>query len=208
VALLGPLGAGKSTVARCFARHGACVIDGDALGHEALRTADIRQAIVQRWGPQVVGADGQIDRRALGRLVFAEAAQRDALQRLVFPYIERRLRQEIARAQADPACRFVVIDAAILLEAGWAEPVDRFVYVEAPDHLRYQRLRQRSGWTDPEIAQREAAQWPPERKRAVAHATLLNNGDESALQQQVDALVQRWQLADPCLTTGQDKTMT
>ncbi|MEJ5277567.1 MAG: dephospho-CoA kinase, partial [Thermogemmata sp.] len=94
LALVGPLGAGKSTAAECFARRGGAIIDGDALGHEALRQPAIRAAVIQRWGPGLVRPDGSLDRRALGRIVFADPAQRNALEQLVFPYIERRLREQ------------------------------------------------------------------------------------------------------------------
>lgn len=196
LALVGPLGAGKSTAAQCFARRGGAVLDGDALGHEALRQAAIREAVIQRWGTGIVRPDGSIDRRALGRIVFADPTQRNALEQLVFPYIERRLREQIEQAQQDPRWRFIVIDAAVLLEAGWNQAVDRIVYVEAPAPLRHTRLSQRSGWSPAEIAQREAAQWPAERKRAAAHAILYNAGDPEGLQQQVDRLLQSWSLDD------------
>jgi dephospho-CoA kinase len=194
LALVGPLGAGKSTAAECFARRGGAIIDGDALGHEALRQPAIRAAVIQRWGPGLVRPDGSLDRRALGRIVFADPAQRNALEQLVFPYIERRLREQIEQAQQDPRFRFVVVDAAVLLEAGWNQGVDRIVYVDAPASLRQARLIQRSGWTPAEIAGREAAQWPPERKRTAAHAILANQGDPQDLQRQVDRLLQTWGL--------------
>jgi dephospho-CoA kinase len=116
------------------------------------------------------------------------------LEQLVFPYIERRLREQIEQAQQDPRFRFVVVDAAVLLEAGWNQGVDRIVYVDAPASLRQARLIQRSGWTPAEIAGREAAQWPPERKRTAAHAILANQGDPQDLQRQVDRLLQTWGL--------------
>jgi dephospho-CoA kinase len=207
LALVGPLGAGKSTAAQCFARRGGAVIDGDALGHEALRQPAIREAVIQRWGAGIVRPDGSIDRRALGRIVFADPSQRNALEQLVFPYIERRLREQIEQAQQDPRFRFIVIDAAVLLEAGWNQAVDRIVYVDAPTPLRQTRLSQRSGWSLAEIAEREAAQWPAERKRAVAHALLYNGGDWEALQRQVDRLLQTWGLDNGGqLFTGREPT--
>lgn len=196
LALVGPLGAGKSTAAQCFARRGGAIIDGDALGHEALRQPAIRAAVIQRWGPGLVRPDGSLDRRALGQIVFADPAQRNALEQLVFPYIERRLHEQIEHAQQQERFRFVVVDAAVLLEAGWSPGVDRIVYVDAPAPLRHARLAQRSGWTPTEIANREAAQWSPERKRAAAHAILFNHGDPEDLQRQVDRLLQTWGLSE------------
>ena len=113
-----------------------------------------------RWGERVSEADGTLDRRAIGKIVFADPAERNALEGLVFPYIGERCRQEIARGQSDPTAKFVVLDAAVMLEAGWNNEVDRIVYVDAPRELRLARLAARSGWTDADLTAREAAQWP------------------------------------------------
>src|SRR4051794_6066419 len=115
--LVGGIGSGKSRVAESLARHGGFILVGDAFGHEALRQPDIKEKVRQRWGAAVFDAQGEVQRRQLGRIVFASAAERTALEALVFPYIERRFREEAARAQADPAVRFLILDAAVMLEA-------------------------------------------------------------------------------------------
>jgi len=192
IGLVGGIGAGKSAAARCFAARGGFVIDADALGHEALRRPEIVERIVDRWGEGVRKPDGSLDRRAIARIVFASPEQRNALERLVFPHIGERCRQEIERGMADPAARFVVLDAAVLLEAGWNTGVDRIVYVEAPREVRLARLASRSGWTDADLAAREAAQWPAEAKKARADAVIVNAADPAALQEQVDRLLEEW----------------
>src|SRR5262249_9558219 len=88
VGLIGGMGAGKSLVAEAFARRGARVISGDQLGHEALRQPPIKAQLVQRWGQEILDERGEVDRRRLGALVFADPAQRRALEALVFPWIE------------------------------------------------------------------------------------------------------------------------
>ncbi len=192
VAVIGPLGAGKSTAARLLVELGGWLIDGDALGHEALRQPDIREAVRRRWGPAVLLPDGEVNRRALAQIVFARPEERHYLESLVFPYIVRRMREELARGQGDPQTTFIVIDAAILLEAGWQEPVDRIVYVDAPAELRRARLTARSGWSEQDIAAREAAQWPPERKKAYADAVVLNTGDPQQLRRDLEHLLAAW----------------
>src|SRR5437867_1848880 len=132
IGLIGGIGAGKSAVARCFAARGGVVIDADALGHEALRRPGIVEIITQHFGPGVQKPDGSLDRRAIARIVFADPKERSALEQLVFPYIGERCREEIARGLADAAAHFIVLDAAVLLEAGWNNEVDRIVYVDAP----------------------------------------------------------------------------
>ncbi len=194
VGLIGAIGAGKSTAARCLAARGAQVIDADALGHEALRQPDIIAQLVAMWGERVRKPDGALDRKEIGRIVFADPAQRNALEAAVFPYIGERTHDAIASAQANPDVTFVVLDAAVLLEAGWGEMVDKMVYVNAPRAVRVARLATRSGWTESELAAREAAQLPAEQKKARADAILTNDAGPDVLQDRVDTLLSRWQL--------------
>jgi dephospho-CoA kinase len=195
VGLIGAIGGGKSTAARCFAKRGGFVIDADALGHEALRRPEVIAALVARWGEGVRKPDGSLDRRAIGRIVFADPAERSALESLVFPHIGRRAVEEISRGVADPNSRFVVLDAAVLLEAGWNKNVDRIVYADAPREMRLARLAARSGWADAELTAREAAQWPVEEKIARSDVVLINDATPDELQKHVDSLLREWEWA-------------
>jgi dephospho-CoA kinase len=192
IGLIGAIGAGKSTAARCLAARGGVVIDADALGHEALRQPEVVAKLMALWGEGIRRPDGSLDRREIARIVFADDAERNALEAAVFPYIGGRTRQEIAAAQANPAVAFVVLDAAVLLEAGWGEFVDKIVYVDAPREQRVARLAARSGWGDADLAAREAAQWPAEEKMSRADAVVVNDGDLDRLQERVDRLVREW----------------
>jgi dephospho-CoA kinase len=194
IGLVGAIGAGKSTAGRCFAARGGCVIDADMLGHDALRQPAIIATLVGMWGERIRRADGSLDRREIGRIVFADSGQRNALERTVFPYIEERTRQEISAAQANPGVAFVVLDAAVLLEAGWGGMVDRLVYLDASRETRVARLAARSGWTEVELARREAAQWPAEKKKTLANSIILNDSTPAELQEQVDQLLAEWKL--------------
>ena len=192
IGLVGAIGAGKSTAARAFAAYGGHAIDADSLGHDALRQPDVVAALVARWGERVRRPDGTLDRREIGRIVFADAAERNTLEATVFPYIGVRTRQEIAAAQANPAVQFVVLDAAVLLEASWGAMLDKLVYVDAPRELRLARLAARSGWNDAELTAREAAQWPAAEKKSRADAVLVNAGGQAELQLQVARLLEEW----------------
>lgn len=195
IGLIGSIGAGKSTAARCFANRGGHVIDADALGHEALRQPEIIEALVKMWGGRVRKPDGSLDRREIAKIVFADPAQRNALEATVFPYIGGRTRQEIAAAQANHAVPFVVLDAAVMLEAGWGGMVDRVAFVDAPRQIRSARLAARSGWTENDLSAREAAQWGAEQKLRHADAVLVNDGNPDALQERVDQLLLEWKFA-------------
>ena len=189
IGLIGAIGAGKSTASKCFAVRGGHVIDADALGHEALRQPEIVAALVEKWGEGIRREDGTLDRSAIGRIVFADRTQRNALEATVFPYIGERTRLEIASAQANPDVAFVVLDAAVLLEAEWGDLVDSLVYVDAPREMRLARLATRSGWDEAELTRRESAQWPVDAKMTRANAVVVNDAGSAELQERVDRVL-------------------
>jgi dephospho-CoA kinase len=189
--LVGGIGSGKSAVAEIMRERGGYVIDADCLGHEALAQPQIREQIVARWGERVRGEDKEIARRKLGALVFADPAERKVLESYVFPYITRRIEEELARANADPAVPFVVLDAAILLETGWGKACDVIVFVSVPRDERLQRIAMTRGWSAKEVEARELAQWSLEDKAARAHAVIDNGGNLEETRRQVLALLTR-----------------
>lgn len=192
IGLIGAIGAGKSAAAAALAARGAWVVNADALGHEALEQPEIRARLIDRWGTQVFRPDGHADRRAIAAIVFADPDERTALEGIVFPYIGRRAFAEVLAGQADPAARLVVLDAAVMLEAGWNNVCDRVVYVDAPRETRLARLAARRGWSRDDLAAREAAQWPAERKTAFADAVIVNDAGVRELQEKVDQLLGSW----------------
>lgn len=197
IGLVGGIGAGKSTAARVLGTLGGMVIDADAIGHDAIEQEGIRRTVLDRWGDRtnLLKPDGRIDRRALGRVVFENSADRYALQEVVFPYIRERTRSAIAAAQTDPTVRFVVLDAAVMLEAGWDGVCDRVVYIDAPRDVRRGRVAERSGWTESDLLAREAAQWPEERKKAAADAVVVNESGQYELKRKLEDLVRLWGIA-------------
>lgn len=190
--LLGGIGAGKSAVAAALARRGGDVVDCDKIGHQVLALPEVLGKLVDRWGEQVRKPDGTANRRAIAEVVFQDPIQRKFLESTVFPVIRRHAEAEIAAGQSHPAVRFVVLDAAVMLEAGWNDVCDKLIYVDAPRELRITRLAERSGWTESDLAAREAAQLPAEVKRARADAVIRNDGTLAELQEQVDSLLETW----------------
>ena len=195
IGLVGAIGAGKSTAAAAFAARGGFVIDADRLGHEVLDSPEIRRQVLDRWGRRgnLLKTDGRLDRRVLAALVFADPAERTALEAIVFPQIGAGAQDAIRKAQHDPAAKFVVVDAAVMLEAGWNDVCNRVVYVDAPRETRLARLAAR-GWTDADLTAREAAQWPAEKKMKRASAVIVNEGSREQLQEQVARLLEPWEL--------------
>lgn len=189
IGLLGGIGSGKSEVARLLAAAGGRVISGDALGHEALHDPAIVADIVKRWGKGVLDENGSVNRRAVGRIVFADAAELRALEALVHPWIKRRMAEEVQAAQEDAATAFVVIDAAVMLEAGWHDVCDELMFIDVPRAVRLERIARQRGWSEKEVEARENAQWPLTEKRRMAQIVLDNSGSSECLREQVLALL-------------------
>lgn len=190
--LIGGIGAGKTAAGRCLAARGGFVIDADKLGHVALDVPAVKRQLTERWGERVLHPDGAANRRAIAGIVFDTQAERGWLESVVFPVIGEMARAGIATAEGDPAARFVVLDAAVLLEAGWGSACDKVVYIDAPRAVREQRLAARSGWTPADLTARETAQWPAERKKDHTDAVVMNDGTPDDLQSKLDALLTSW----------------
>jgi dephospho-CoA kinase len=193
IGLLGGIASGKSLVARCFEGLGAAILDGDRAGHEVLELNEVRQAIHEQWGDQVFLQDGQVDRKGLAKIVFnpsptgAKALQ--WLEQLTHPQIGRLLRQQADALAASGRYKALVLDAPVMLEAGWHTLCDRLVYVDAPHAVRLARAMAR-GWTEAEFAAREAAQESLDVKRREADAIIDNSGSAESTQAQV---IRLWQ---------------
>jgi dephospho-CoA kinase len=192
IGLIGGIGSGKTAVAAEFARLGAAVISGDQLGHEALRQPEIRARVIERFGVEIGKENGDIDRRKLGAIVFANVSQLRELEKIVFPWIEKGLAEQVATAQRDSAMPLIVVDAAVMLEAGWEKLCDKIIFVDAPKDQRLTRLRQERGWTDKEVEARSEVQLPLPEKRSRADATISNSGMTADLAVQINQLLKRW----------------
>jgi dephospho-CoA kinase len=192
VGLIGGIGSGKSLVAGELERHGAKVISGDRLGHEALEQPAVKDELCRRWGESIRETDGKISRRRVAGIVFADERERKFLEDLVFPYIERGIRSAIAAAQTDPRASVIVLDAAIMLEAGWNRMCDRLVFIDTPRPVRLRRLAQSRGWNTSDVEARELAQMPLNEKRRRADLIIENSGSEAELVDQVRNGLRSW----------------
>lgn len=188
IGIIGGVASGKSMVARCLAELGAVVLDADAIGHAVLKEPQVVAAARTRWGDTIFGSDGQIHRPALAAIVFGASpntpAELEFLESLTHPLIRQQLRDRIAELQAEGRYPAAILDAPVLIKAGWNELCDKIVYVEAPLPVRQQRAQQR-GWTSEEFARREAAQEPLPEKQAWADVTINNSGGLEDTRRQV-----------------------
>lgn len=184
--LVGGVGSGKSFVAASLAaRRKVAVIAADPIGHEVLKRPGVKAQVRQHFGDGVFARDGEIDRPRLGALVFGDdpetQSRRQRLEAITHPEITQEVRRQIDEYQSRPDLEAIVIDAALLLEAGWASICDHVVFVESRLTDRQQRVSRNRGWTEAELARREASQWPLERKRHACDAVVHNTGPDQAV---------------------------
>jgi len=199
IGVVGGIGSGKSVVAKMLSERGGHLILADELGHQALREPENRDCVIARW-PSVRDAHGEIDRRELGHIVFADKGELRELESISFPWIGNQIRMELNMAQNHPNIAWVVLDAAIMLETGWNKVCDRIVYVDTPLTHRLQRVAQR-GWTEEDLRKRELAQWPLAEKANFSDAVITNDGSLDDLRRQVAELRTRWELSAPIAFT-------
>lgn len=192
VGLLGGVASGKSLVAGQLRALGAGTLDGDAAGHEVLRLPAVQQLARERWGDEIFGPDGHVRRPALAKIVFAATPEGrrelEYLEQITHPKIEALLRRDVERLSAE-GFSVAVLDAPVMLKAGWDRLCDRIVFVDAPDVVRRRRARQR-GWNQEDFMAREAAQEPLPIKRDRADTVIDNSGTPEATRTQVERL---WQ---------------
>ena len=185
IGLVGGVGAGKSTVAARLAELGCAVIDADGIGHEVLATDPVRQAVRARWPDLPLTADGQIDRRSLGRIVFADPKALADLNAIMHPAMGEEIARRIAACSARESVRAVVLDAAVLFEAGWDALCTHRVFVEAPASARARHAAGR-GWDEATWQAREKSQISLDTKRPRCDYVLGNHSDLAYLNKQID----------------------
>jgi dephospho-CoA kinase len=189
VGLTGGIGAGKSEVSRRLAARGAVVIDADQLAREVVEPgtpglAAVVAAFSDEVGPGLLGADGSLDRAALGRCVFADPDARRRLEQIVHPLVAARAAELI---DAAAAAVVVVYDVPLLVENGLEAGYDRVVVVDAADQTRLARLVAR-GMQRSDALARMAAQASRDQRLAAADYVVPNDASMADLDVTVDAL--------------------
>ncbi len=189
VGVTGGIGSGKTTICREFAALGAPVIDTDQVARDVVAPGSPGlAAVVAAFGPEVLTADGQLDRRRVRQLVFATPALREQLEAILHPLI----RQETdARVQAAgfPYC---LVCIPLLVERGGGNRVNRVLVIDCPTEVQIARVMARDELTAPEVAAIMRTQASREDRLAAAHDVLENTGDVSLLRPRISALHARY----------------
>jgi phosphopantetheine adenylyltransferase/dephospho-CoA kinase len=191
IGLTGGIAAGKSTVSEALRGAGAVLIDADKVGHEAYRPGtETHVALVEAFGSEIVAESGEIDRRRLGAIVFADPSQRQRLQDIVWPRMKQMMRarlDELAAQQTD----LVVIEAAVLFEAGWQDLMDEIWVVQVPEEVARDRLIARNGLSAEEANARIRAQLTNEERARQADLIIDNSGSVEDAREQVKKALAR-----------------
>ncbi len=187
VGLTGGIGSGKSTVSALLAERGSVIVDADAIVREIQAPGGLAyEGIVRHFGPEIVAADGTIDRPALARLVFADATARAELQRLTHPYVGQVMAERLAEAAAAGA-QVVALDVPLLAERGKAAyPVAGVIVVDCPIDTAVRRLVDQRGLPAEEARARIGAQVSREERLAVADFVIDNSGTLEDLAREVE----------------------
>ena len=187
IGLTGGIASGKSLVSQQLAERGAVVIDADKVGHEAYRQGtETFQAVVDAFGSDIVGADGEVDRKALGAKVFADPEARQRLEAIVWPAMRRMMEERLAELRAQNT-DVAVLEAALLIEADWLPLADEVWLVTASPETARRRLMKRNGLTAEAAEARLRAQLTNEKRRSYADVVIENNGTLEELTAAVDA---------------------
>jgi dephospho-CoA kinase len=191
IGIVGGIASGKSHVSGLFESLGAICVHADQLGHQVLEQPEVITALRRLFGDSVVNAAAELDREQIGRLVFGDTPEsrkrRQALEQVVHPRIRQLVEQRIATIKQLPVPpKAILLDAPLLIEAGWANSCDWILFIDSPEELRRERALAR-GWTSEHFADREASQMKISEKRAWA-THLIHNGTNDDVPKQVQEL--------------------
>lgn len=196
IGVVGGIGSGKSSVIRWVAeRLPVAMLDADSIGHDVLRSTEIKQQLRQRFGDEIFADDGEVMRKSLAQLVFGDDPQslaaRRQLERIVHPEIRRRIQTGVYTAGGQPDSGVVLLDAAILLEAGWRDLCRWVIFIDCPRAVRLARVQEHRGWTEDELNRRESSQWSLAEKRRLCDVIIDNSGELAVAGEQLAGVVRR-----------------
>ncbi|MCF6227394.1 MAG: dephospho-CoA kinase [Planctomycetes bacterium] len=189
IALTGGVASGKSAVAQAFARRGAEIIDADHEGHEVLLEPETRDQLVEAFGREILDGQNQINRVALGAVVFGKKHLITKLNAITHPRISIRTAAKLEAALQDDSVPAVILDVSLLLESGaYNDIFTVLLFIDSNESSRENRAQGSRGWPKGEVARRQAHQMSLETKRAQADVIVDNSGTMEELDRQVAAI--------------------
>ena len=190
IGLTGGIGSGKSTVSQFLAELGAVIIDADKVGHKAYKPdTDIWREVVAAFGRQILTPSGDIDRKKLGEIVFGNSESLSRLNRIMHPPMYALVKTELEEYRRQ-GVDMVVLEAPLLIEAGWAALVDEVWVTVAPESTVLRRLEECSGLSKPQSLARIRSQLSSAEREKHADVVINNDGNLNELKSKVEKL---WQ---------------
>ncbi len=193
IGLTGGISSGKSTVSRFLAKLGAVIIDADKVGHEVSKPdGEVWREVVAAFGKQIITTNGEINREKLGKIVFSNSEARSRLNQIMHPRIYDLVKTRLDEYRRQEA-GIVVLEAPLLLEAGWTSLVDEVWVTTASEATVLKRLRERTGLSEKESLARIRSQLPAEKRVKHADAVIDTDCDLDELKVKVKELWQELQ---------------
>jgi len=190
IGLTGGIGSGKSTVSRFLAELGAVIIDADKIGHEAFKPdTEVWREVVAAFGGQILTPSGDIDRKKLGEIVFSNDEALARLNQIMHPRMYDMVKAQLEEYQRQEV-DVVVLEAPLLIEAGWTSLVDEVWVTVASESTVLRRLKEQVGLSRQEALARIRSQLSSEERVKQADVVINNDGDLDELRAKVDKL---WQ---------------
>jgi dephospho-CoA kinase len=184
IGLTGGIAAGKSEALAAFSRLGAATLSSDAVVHELLDSEPLRGRLIERWGPQVAGDDGQLDRGRIGEVVFADPEQLTWLEQQIHPLVGERIGTWLAALPEQT--EVAVIEVPLLFESGMERAFDTTVAIVTADEVRRERAAARGHTL---VDEREARQLAQEEKAGRAEHVVGNDGSVADLEAALSELI-------------------
>ena len=191
IGLTGSIGTGKSEAARQLEALGASIISADEVGHEAYTpNTDAWEQVIAAFGDDILQADGDIDRRKLGAIVFSDPSQLEKLNQIMHPRMARMVADKI-EVLRDQGVNVVVVEAALLFEAGWDTLVEEVWVTDSPEHIVIGRLKERNGLSEEEAKKRINSQMGRAERIERSDFVINNSGDMADLGNAIKELWER-----------------
>lgn len=190
IGLTGGIATGKSTVSSMLTHRGAALVDADQIAREVVLPGEpALLEIAQHFGQAVMQDDGSLNRKALGKIVFADPAKRKQLENILHPRIRSLMLSRMEALEAENPHRLVVVDIPLLYESDLSHYFEQVLLVYVPPEVQLERLMKRDGLTEEEALQRIQNQMPIEKKKRLADIVIDNSGTIEETEKQVEAFL-------------------
>jgi len=191
--LTGGIATGKSTVSAILKKAGCVIIDADRIAREVVKKGlPAYRKIIDTFGDNILSPDGEIDRSALGDIIFNDPQKKQLLNRIVHPYVSKETNLQLKHIEKTHPNTIVILDIPLLLEAQIHKALSEVIVVYVPEHTQIKRLMQRDGISETDALARINSQMPIEEKKNLATIVIDNSGTRENTRKQILEIFQRF----------------